>query len=93
MSMLAAAVGLVLLAGPSAAAATPPAEFGTDWHDPITAAPPVSTPVAKSCTTQVADAQSRDFTGLLASKPGPGGKASAAQSPPPPPTAGPTTRP
>jgi hypothetical protein len=63
MSMLAAAVGFVLLAGPSAAvAATPPAEFGTDWHDPVTAAPPVSAPATASCTTQVADARFRDFT-------------------------------
>jgi hypothetical protein len=51
MSMLAGlalAAGSLLGAGPATAADTPPAEFGTDWHDPVTAAPPVSRPDAKS---------------------------------------------
>ncbi|MGW0711946.1 peptide-N4-asparagine amidase [Streptomyces sp. NPDC002643] len=40
-----------------------PAEFGTDWHDPITAAPPVIGPQnAKSCEVTVAEAQFKDFT-------------------------------
>ncbi|MFF0093451.1 peptide-N4-asparagine amidase [Streptomyces canus] len=74
MSMLA---GAALLAGtllgatpaqpaeaPSAAAqpADLPIEFGTDWHDPLTAAPPVSRPSGKSCHVKVAEAQFRDFT-------------------------------
>lgn len=48
MSMLAGVIlsaGTFLGAGP--AAGTPidaPAEFGTDWHDPLTAAPPVAKP-------------------------------------------------
>ncbi|SCF99375.1 hypothetical protein GA0115256_140547, partial [Streptomyces sp. DconLS] len=48
MSMLATAVLLVgafLGAGTATArAAGVPAEFGTDWHDPVTAAPPVARP-------------------------------------------------
>ncbi|MGW6736404.1 peptide-N4-asparagine amidase [Streptomyces sp. NPDC055013] len=39
-----------------------PAEFGTDWHDPLTAAPPVTQPSGKSCQVTVAEAQFRDFT-------------------------------
>ncbi|WP_127360508.1 peptide-N4-asparagine amidase [Actinacidiphila soli] len=62
MSMLAALFGLVLLAAPVAAAATPPAEFGSDWHDPVTAAPPIATPDTRSCTVTVADTQFKDFT-------------------------------
>ncbi|WP_369244833.1 peptide-N4-asparagine amidase [Streptomyces sp. R41] len=42
--------------------ADPPAEFGTDWHDPLTAAPPISKPDTKSCEVTVAEAQFRDFT-------------------------------
>ncbi|WP_406480506.1 peptide-N4-asparagine amidase [Streptomyces sp. NBC_01615] len=42
--------------------ADPPAEFGTDWHDPLTAAPPIAAPAAKSCEVTVAEAQFRDFT-------------------------------
>ncbi|THC55449.1 peptide-N4-asparagine amidase [Streptomyces sp. A1499] len=67
MSML---VGVVVAAGtllgtsPSAAAVKPPAppEFGTDWHDPVTAAPPVEKPRTKSCAVTVAEAQFKDFT-------------------------------
>ncbi|MFI6684927.1 peptide-N4-asparagine amidase [Streptomyces sp. NPDC050485] len=65
MSMLGGltlAAGLVLGAGPAAAADTPPTEFGTDWHDPLTAAPPVATPHTKSCQVTLAEAQFRDFT-------------------------------
>ncbi|MFF7547864.1 peptide-N4-asparagine amidase [Streptomyces canus] len=74
MSMLA---GVTLLAGtllgatpalPAETSSAPaqsaglPAEFGTDWHDPLTAAPPVARPSGKSCEVTVAEAQFRDFT-------------------------------
>ena len=62
MSMLAVVLGLALLAAPVAAAQTPPAEFGSDWHDPVTAAPPIATPDTRSCTVTVAEAQFKDFT-------------------------------
>ncbi|WP_425245659.1 peptide-N4-asparagine amidase [Streptomyces sp. NEAU-NA10] len=39
-----------------------PAEFGTDWRDPLTAAPPVTKPATRSCQVTVAEAQFRDFT-------------------------------
>ncbi|MFJ2055569.1 peptide-N4-asparagine amidase [Streptomyces sp. NPDC087908] len=65
--------GLVLAAGallgaPAEAAAdgpnrpTPPAEFTGDWHDPVTAAPPVETPGTRSCEVLLAAAEFRDFT-------------------------------
>ncbi|MFF4395183.1 peptide-N4-asparagine amidase [Streptomyces sp. NPDC001480] len=64
MSMLA---GLTLLAGvllgaAPARSADVPAEFGTDWHDPVTAAPPVTAPHTKSCRVTLAETQFRDFT-------------------------------
>ncbi|MEW2083530.1 peptide-N4-asparagine amidase [Streptomyces sp. NPDC005283] len=59
---LALAAGSLLGAGPAAAADTPPAEFGTDWHDPVTAVPPVARPRTKSCQVPLAEAQFRDFT-------------------------------
>ncbi|MFE4962628.1 peptide-N4-asparagine amidase [Streptomyces sp. NPDC056660] len=70
MSMFAGLAGVTLLASallgtgaPAAVAADVPAEFGTDWHDPVTAAPPVSVPKgAKSCQVTLAEAQFRDFT-------------------------------
>ncbi|MFI6437840.1 peptide-N4-asparagine amidase [Streptomyces sp. NPDC050759] len=69
MSMLAGAtllastlLGATLAQPAEAQHAVPPAEFGTDWHDPITAAPPVAKPSGKSCHVTVAEAQFRDFT-------------------------------
>ncbi|WP_234341300.1 peptide-N4-asparagine amidase [Streptomyces sp. NRRL S-646] len=64
MSMLAGATLLastLLGAGPARAAEVP-GEFGTDWHDPVTAAPPVGGPVGKSCQVTLAEAQFKDFT-------------------------------
>ncbi|WP_309550436.1 peptide-N4-asparagine amidase [Streptomyces argyrophylli] len=66
MSMLAGATLVVsALLGPgttTAGAADVPAEFGTDWHDPVTAAPPVERPHTTSCQVTLADARFRDFT-------------------------------
>ncbi|MFG2550526.1 peptide-N4-asparagine amidase [Streptomyces sp. NPDC048581] len=64
MSMLAGATLLAtsLLGVSPARSADVPAEFGTDWHDPITAAPPIPKPSGKSCEVTVAEAQFRDFT-------------------------------
>lgn len=39
-----------------------PAEFGTDWHDPLAAAPPIAKPATKSCQVTLADTEFRDFT-------------------------------
>ncbi|MFE6619743.1 peptide-N4-asparagine amidase [Streptomyces sp. NPDC057740] len=64
MSMLAGATLLAssLLGAAPARSADVPAEFGTDWHDPVTAAPPVTKPSGKSCQVTVAEARFRDFT-------------------------------
>ncbi len=64
MSMLAGATLLAtsFLGAAPARSADVPAEFGTDWHDPITAGPPVTRPSGKSCQVTVAEAQFRDFT-------------------------------
>ncbi|MCX5555824.1 peptide-N4-asparagine amidase [Streptomyces sp. NBC_00038] len=67
MSMLAGATlvaSTLLGASPASAAqfADPPAEFGTDWHDPLTAASPVTKPDTRSCEVTVAQAQFRNFT-------------------------------
>jgi hypothetical protein len=39
-----------------------PVEFGGDWDDPRTAAPPVEHPVGRSCTVPVVDTRFVDFT-------------------------------
>ncbi|MCW8379879.1 peptide-N4-asparagine amidase [Streptomyces justiciae] len=64
MSMLAGATLLAstLLGAAPARSADVPAEFGSDWHDPITAAPPVTKSSGKSCQVTLAEAQFRDFT-------------------------------
>ncbi|MCP3818761.1 peptide-N4-asparagine amidase A [Streptomyces sp. A3M-1-3] len=65
MSMLTGLVltaATVLGASPAAAAGEPPTEFGRDWHDPVSAAPPVPVPDTRSCHVTVAEAQFRDFT-------------------------------
>ncbi|AGL20235.1 peptide-N4-asparagine amidase [Actinoplanes sp. N902-109] len=58
MQIFAAAVAvLTLIGGP-----TPPAEYGTDWDNPRTAAPPVAAPHAPSCSSTIVDTEFRDFT-------------------------------
>lgn len=54
-------VGALSGAGPVRAADVP-AEFGTDWHDPVTAGPAVEKPAGASCRVDLAEAQFRDFT-------------------------------
>ena len=61
-ALLTAALASLGLAMGTASAATVPVEFGTDYHDPVTAAPPISTPHTKSCSVTVAEAQFKDFT-------------------------------
>ncbi|WP_030192479.1 peptide-N4-asparagine amidase [Streptomyces sp. NRRL S-87] len=62
LSGLALTAGALLGGAGTAAADGPPAEFGTDWHDPVTAAPPVARPAGPSCRVTLAAAQFRDFT-------------------------------
>ncbi|MFI9723387.1 peptide-N4-asparagine amidase [Streptomyces sp. NPDC052396] len=57
------ALGLALGIHPAAAATPPPpTEFGTSWHDPVTAGPPVSVPHTTSCQVTVAQTEFRDYT-------------------------------
>ncbi|MET9433176.1 peptide-N4-asparagine amidase [Streptomyces sp. NPDC006551] len=68
ISGLVLAAGALLTAYPAAAypaavpADTPPAEFSSDWHDPVTATPPVAKPATPSCEVTLAAARFRDFT-------------------------------
>ena len=39
-----------------------PAEFGSDWDDPVIAAPPVARPGGPACTQTIVDTEFRDFT-------------------------------
>ena len=58
-----AALGLTLTTvSASASADTVPPVFGTDYHDPVTAAPPIATPHTKACSVTVAQAQFKDVT-------------------------------
>lgn len=50
------------LAPTTSAAVVVPPEFGTDYHDPVTAAPPLTTPHTKACSVTVAQASFKDFT-------------------------------
>ncbi|MBT2439140.1 peptide-N4-asparagine amidase A [Streptomyces sp. ISL-36] len=62
---LALVAGALLGAQPAVADGPPeqpPAEFTSDWHDPVTAAPPVAKPDTPSCEITLAAAQFRDFT-------------------------------
>jgi hypothetical protein len=60
--ILALATALVLGIPAAARAATPPAEFGTDWDNPRTAAPPVPKPPTRACTEQIVDHGFADFS-------------------------------
>ncbi|MER8232437.1 peptide-N4-asparagine amidase [Streptomyces sp. NPDC094049] len=66
LSGLVLAAGAVLTVPPAAAESpdrpAPPAEFTSDWHDPVTAAPPVTTPGTRTCEVVLAAARFRDFT-------------------------------
>ncbi|QNP72018.1 peptide-N4-asparagine amidase A [Streptomyces roseirectus] len=62
VTVLTAAVAAFGLSLGSASAATVPAEFGTDYHDPVTAAPPIAAPHTRSCTVTVAQTRFKDFT-------------------------------
>jgi hypothetical protein len=62
IAVLAAAL-VLLAAGPAHAA--PPAEFGTDWDDPRTAAPPVAKPPTRSCTVPIVDHKFANFDNFV----------------------------
>ncbi|MCP2329627.1 hypothetical protein HDA40_008134 [Hamadaea flava] len=59
---VAAAMVLLLGAGSTAHAATPPpSEFGNDWDDPRTATPPIARPDGPSCTIRIVNHQFVNF--------------------------------
>ncbi|GHF29786.1 hypothetical protein GCM10010218_08690 [Streptomyces mashuensis] len=64
LALCAATAALALGSAPALArpADQPPTEFGTDWHDPVTAAPPVERPATPSCEVTVAQTEFRDYT-------------------------------
>ncbi|MFC9738179.1 peptide-N4-asparagine amidase [Streptomyces noursei] len=76
LALCAAVLGLALGVVPAVAAA-PPAEFGNDWHDPITAGPPVPVPDTPSCRVTVADTAFRDYTPYKGPYTPPGGRGTA----------------
>ncbi|MFF5804471.1 peptide-N4-asparagine amidase [Streptomyces sp. NPDC012746] len=73
LGALALAAGTLAGAGPAGAAASDqgsavrggaevPPEFGSDWHDPVSAGPAVERPSTRACEVVLAEAQFRDFT-------------------------------
>ncbi|MFF8289255.1 peptide-N4-asparagine amidase [Streptomyces sp. NPDC016309] len=64
--LMGAVLAVTALSGAAPAPAAPqdpPAEFGTDWRDPLTAAPPVPRPEGvPTCDMTLARARFRDFT-------------------------------
>ncbi|WTF05939.1 peptide-N4-asparagine amidase A [Streptomyces sp. NBC_01613] len=62
VTVLTGALAALALCVGTASAVTVPTEFGTDYHDPVTAAPAVFTPHTKSCSVTVAEAKFKDFT-------------------------------
>ncbi|WP_347350222.1 peptide-N4-asparagine amidase [Intrasporangium sp.] len=46
----------------SALTSDPPAEFGADWDDPMTAEPPVPTPPTSRCSVTIVDHEFRDWS-------------------------------
>jgi hypothetical protein len=57
--IVAAALALVAATAP---AVTAPAEFGSDWDNPRTAAPPIATPAGPGCSQAIVHTSFRDFT-------------------------------
>ncbi|QSQ26674.1 peptide-N(4)-(N-acetyl-beta-glucosaminyl)asparagine amidase [Pyxidicoccus parkwayensis] len=62
LSAVFVAAGLAFGAMAPAYAAEPPPEYGTDWDDPRTAAPPVAKPTTSPCTVKIVDEPFDDFT-------------------------------
>ncbi|OLB66460.1 MAG: hypothetical protein AUI10_02655 [Actinobacteria bacterium 13_2_20CM_2_72_6] len=72
-TILAAATALALGGAGAAHAVAPPAEFGTSWDNPRTAAPPVSKPPTRSCTEQIVDHGFADFNNFISTYTPPAG--------------------